>query len=61
MNEYIKKEVRKELKNDLLKDFTLQRDRWKQIKNKDQDVTQENFIDNVILVYEWIIGDLERM
>ena len=54
MNEYIKK-------NDLLKDFTLQRDRWKQIKNKDQDVTQENFIDNVILVYEWIIGDLERM
>jgi len=54
MNEYIKK-------NDLLKDFALQRDRWKQIKNKDQDVTQENFIDNVILVYEWIIGDLERM
>ena len=48
-------------KEDLLKKLDMEKDKWKAIKGHDQDVTQDNFIDNVILVYEWIISDVERM
>ena len=48
-------------KEDLIKHLDMEKDKWKAIKGHDQDVTQDNFIDNVILVYEWIISDVERM
>ena len=50
-------------KNDLIKRLDMEKDKWKAIKghNQNQDVTQENFIDNVILIYEWIIKDVEKM
>ena len=54
MNETIKKEV---IVNKLL----MERNKWLAIKGHDQDVTQDNFIDNVLLVYEWIISDVEKM
>ena len=48
-------------KDDLIKRLDMEKDKWIAIKGHDQDVTQDNFIDNVILVYEWIISDVERM
>jgi len=52
-------------KDELLKKLDMERDKWKAIKRHDQDVsqdvTQENFIDNVILIYEWVIRDVEKM
>ena len=39
----------------------MEKNKWLAIKGHDQDVTQENFIDNVLMVYEWIISDVERM
>lgn len=52
-------------KDEVLKRLDMERDKWKAIKRHDQngtqDVTQENFIDNVILIYEWIIKDVEKM
>lgn len=54
-DEYIKK-------GDLLKDFDLKLARWKELKEKgNHDVTHENFIDDVILVYQWVLRDVERM
>lgn len=54
MNETIKKK-------DIISKLLMERNKWLAIKGHDQDVTQENFIDNVLLVYEWIISDVERM
>ena len=48
-------------KDDIIKKLDMEKDKWKAIKGHDQDVTQENFIDNVILVYEWIISDVLKM
>lgn len=53
-------------KVDILKMLDLNVNKWREIKGNEakghkQDVTHENFIDNVILVYEWIIRDVERM
>ena len=50
-------------KCDIIKRLDMERDKWKAIKGHDngQDVTQENFIDNVILVYEWLIDDIQKM
>ena len=52
-------------KDELLKRLDMEREKWKAIKRHDQDVsqdvTQENFIDNVILIYEWVIKDVEKM
>ena len=53
-DEYIKKV-------DLLKDFDLKLARWKELKAQGQhDVTHENFIDDVILVLGWVVGDIEK-
>ena len=50
-------------KSDLIRKLYMEKDKWRAIKGHDsnQDVTQENFIDNVILIYEWIIKDVEKM
>ena len=58
-NEYI-------IKHDLLINLENQKSKWMEIKGKDrkgkgQDCTHENFIDNVLLVYEWILSDIEKM
>ena len=53
-NAYIKKE-------NILKTFEEKMTRWKEIKGEGQDVTYENFIDNVILVYSWVMDDISRM
>jgi hypothetical protein len=53
-DEYIKK-------GDLLRDFDLKLSRWKELKEKGHhDVTHENFIDDVILVLGWVVGDIEK-
>jgi len=54
MNDTIRKE---EIVSKLLKE----KEKWMAIKGHDQDVTQDNFVDNVLLVYEWIIKDVEKM
>ena len=54
MNEYLKK-------TDILTMLDLNKSKWLEIKGNEQDITRKNFIDNVILVYEWIIGDVEKM
>lgn len=48
-------------KNDIIKMLDTNANKWRDLKGHEQDVTHENFIDNVILVYEWIIRDIERM
>ena len=54
MNDTIRKEY-------IISKLTMEKEKWMAIKGHDQDVTQDNFIDNVLLVYEWIISDVERM
>ena len=48
-------------KDQLIGMLSLKSEQWKELKGQHQDVTHENFIDNVLLVYEWIIRDIERM
>lgn len=50
--------IRKEY---IISRLIMEKEKWMAIKGHDQDVTQENFIDNVLLVYEWIISDVEKM
>lgn len=51
-------------KSDLLEILNDNRDCWKTLKEKQQnqlqDVTTENFIDNVIYVYNWVIDTVEN-
>ena len=49
-DEYIKK-------NDILKIIDLHKSRWIEIKGDKDD----NLIDNVLLVLDWIIDDIENM
>ena len=49
------------LKSDVLKMLALQKNKWQEIKGNDQDVTVENFIDNVMLTLDWVISDIEKM
>lgn len=53
-NEYI-------LKSDLLRTLDLRITKWTDLKSKEQDVTQENFIDNMILALRWVVDDVENM
>lgn len=50
-----------EFKKDVLQMLSLKKNRWMELKNKEQDVTQENFVDSVILTIGWIMNDIERM
>lgn len=49
------------LKTDILKMLDLKKNKWSSLKGKEQDVTQENFVDNVILVLDWVIDDVESL
>ena len=46
---------------DVLKLITLKKNKWMEIKGQDQDVTQENFADNVIWALDSVISDIEKM
>jgi len=48
-------------KKEVLEMLSLNKCKWMELKGKDQDVTQENFVDTVILVFDWIIADVEKM
>lgn len=48
-------------RTDILKKLDLKKCKWKELKDQPQDVTTENFIDNVILAIDWLIGDIEKM
>lgn len=48
-------------KNEILKHFDLKKSKWCEIKDKSQNVVQEDFINNVLLVLDWVIGDIEKM
>ena len=48
-------------KEDILKTLTLKKSKWSELKGKHQDITQENFIDNVILTINWLIDEIEKM
>jgi len=52
-NEYI-------LKTDILKMLDLKKNKWSELKGKGHDVTHENFIDDVLLVLDWMIKDIEN-
>jgi len=49
------------LKVDLLKMLDLKKSKWCELKGKNQDVTHENFIDDIILAFDWIINDVENL
>ena len=50
-----------EFKKDVLQMLSLKKNKWMELKGKEQDVTQENFVDSVILTIGWIINDIERL
>lgn len=50
-----------EFKKDVLQMLSLKKNQWMELKGKEQDVTHENFVDNVILTLTWIMNDIERM
>ena len=54
MSEYLNK-------NEVLRMLDLNITKWTDLKGKEQDVTHENFIDDVILVYRWVLNDIEKM
>ena len=49
------------LKSDILRMIGLKINKWSELKGEPQDVTQENFIDNVILALQWVMSDVEQM
>ena len=49
------------LKTDVLKMLDLNINKWSELKGQNHDVTHENFIDDVILVYKWVLGEVEKM
>jgi hypothetical protein len=53
-NEYI-------LKTDILKMLDLKKNKWSELKGKGHDVTHENFIEDVLLVLDWLIYDVENL
>lgn len=48
-------------KVDILNLLNKQLRQWREIKGQFQDVTQEDFIDHVLLVLKWIKDDVEKM
>lgn len=50
-NEYI-------LRTDILKLLDLKKNKWSALKGKEYDVTHENFIDDVLLVLDWVMDDI---
>lgn len=53
MNEYMKKK-------DILKMLDLKKNKWNALRNKEQNVTHENFVEDVVLVLDWIMRDIEN-
>ena len=51
----------KDFKQEVLEMLSSNKDRWQELKGKEYDTTHENFIDDVLLVYEWVIKDIEKM
>lgn len=51
----------KKFKKDVLEMLSLKKNQWLELKGKEQDLTHENFVDNVILTINWIMSDIERM
>lgn len=54
LNDYI-------LKTDILEMIELKINKWNEIKGKHQDVTHENFIEDVLLTLNWVKSDIENM
>ena len=49
-------------KVDVMKMIDLNINKWMEMKGRGSyDVTHENFIDDVILVYQWVLRDVEQM
>ena len=49
-------------KKDVLEMICLNINKWPELKMKGtHDVTHENFIDDVLLVYQWVLRDIEKM
>jgi len=52
-------------KKDLLMHLSLKKSKWMEIREKErmgeQNVTHENFINDVILTLDWIINDVTNM
>lgn len=53
MNEYMKKK-------DILKMLDLKKNKWNALRNKEQNVTHKNFVEDVVLVLDWIMRDIEN-
>ena len=51
----------KDIKREILEMLSLKKNKWYELKGKDHDVTHENFIDDVILVLDWVIDDIEKL
>ena len=47
-------------KDDLLKDLNDMIHNWTQLKGKEQDVTTENFVDNILYALRWFSDTVEK-
>ena len=53
-NEYISKE-------EIIKWLDSNVEAWSRLQGRQQDVTTENFVENALLVYRWIISEVENL
>jgi len=51
----------KDQRTEILELLNLKKYKWQELKGKPQDVTHEDFINNVIWTYNDIIRDIENM
>lgn len=47
------------LKEELMGILKNKAEAWGELQGKQQDVTTENFVENAVLIYTWIIGEVE--
>ena len=48
-------------KKEVLEKLSLKKSKWMEIRGKEQDVAQADFVTNVILVLDWVMRDVERL
>ena len=51
----------KNYKQEVLEMLSLKKAKWLELKGKEQDVTQENFVDSVLITLDWVMRDISNM
>ncbi len=49
------------MKSEILKMLSLKKSKWSELKKKNNDCVNENFVFDVLLVLDWVIRDIENI